>query len=72
MKQKPFKSSVLVFAHYNEEEMKVKVQIKQTKEIYKYSNVPLEEFIKLVEAKSIGGYYNSVFKKKFTEYRKLS
>ncbi len=72
MKQKPFKSSVLVFAHYNEEEMKVKVQIKETREIYEYSNVPLEEYIKLIEAKSIGRFYNSVFKKKFPEYEKLA
>jgi S-adenosylmethionine:tRNA-ribosyltransferase-isomerase (queuine synthetase) len=72
MKQKPFKSSVLVFAHYNEEEMKVKVQIKETREIYEYSNVPLEEYIKLIEAKSIGRFYNSVFKKNFPEYEKLA
>ncbi len=72
MKRKPFKSSVLKFAVYNEEQEKVKVQIKETGEIYEYYKVPLNEYLKLVEANSVGTYYNTVFKKKFPDYKKLS
>lgn len=71
MKRKPFESSALKFAVYNEEQKKVKVQIKETGEIYEYYKVPVDEYLKLVEAQSIGTYYNSVFKKKFTDYKKL-
>jgi S-adenosylmethionine:tRNA-ribosyltransferase-isomerase (queuine synthetase) len=71
MKPKFLKSSVLEFAHYNEEEMKVKAQIKETGEIYEYYHVPLEEYLKLVDTDSVGTYYNTIFKKKFPECRKL-
>lgn len=40
-------------------------------EIYHYYNVPVEEIETILSAESIGTYVNTIFKKKYSNYRKV-
>ncbi len=71
MKREPVESSAIKSIGYNEDKQILEVQILETGRIYKYFDVPLEEYIDLLDAKSLGEYYNRVIKEKY-EYRELT
>lgn len=71
MKREPVKSSAIKSIGYDEDKQVVEVEILETEKIYKYFKVPLEDYLALIEAKSIGKYYNKVFKPKFIDYKEV-
>ncbi len=71
MKREPVKSTAIKSIGYNEDKQILEVEILETGRVYKYFNVPLEEYMDFMEAKSLGEYYNRVIKEKY-EYRELT
>lgn len=61
-------SEALRSVGYDEENQILEVEIRNSGKVYHYYNVPLNEYLALIEADSIGGYYNRIFKPKFPEY----
>jgi len=68
MNRKDMDSDAIKSIGYDEEKQIVEVEIKKTGRVYRYFNVPLQDYLALIEAETIGGYYNKVFKDKFPEY----
>ncbi len=71
MKREPVESTAIKSIGYNEDKKLLEVEILETGRIYKYFDVPLEEYMDLLDAKSLGEYYNRVIKEKY-EYRELT
>ncbi len=71
MKREPVESSAIKSIGYNEDKKLLEVEILETGRIYKYFDVPLEEYLDFMDAKSLGEYYNRVIKEKY-EYRELT
>jgi len=71
MKREPVESTAIKSIGYNEDKKLLEVEILETGRIYKYFDVPLEEYLDFLEAKSLGEYYNRVIKEKY-EYRELT
>ncbi|MDQ6609271.1 MAG: KTSC domain-containing protein [Bacteroidota bacterium] len=71
MKREPVESTAIKSIGYNEDKQILEVEILETGRVYKYFNVPLEEYIDFLEAKSLGEYYNRVIKENY-EYRELA
>ena len=71
MKREPVESTAIKSIGYNEDKKLLEVEILETGRIYKYFDVPLEEYLDLLDAKSLGEYYNRVIKEKY-EYRELT
>jgi hypothetical protein len=71
MKREPVESTAIKSIGYNEDKKLLEVEILETGRIYKYFDVPLEEYLDLLDAKSLGEYYNRVIKEKY-EYRELA
>ena len=71
MKREPVTSSAIKSIGYNEDKQILEVEILETGRIYKYFNVPLDEYMDFLDAKSLGEYYNRVIKVKY-EYRELA
>ncbi|MCW3110572.1 MAG: hypothetical protein JWQ09_5078 [Segetibacter sp.] len=68
MERLPVESEALKSVGYDEENEIAEVEIRQTGRVYEYFNVPLEDYLSLIEANSIGEYYNKTFKPKFHNY----
>ena len=68
MKREPVTSSAIKSIGYNEDKQILEVEIVDTGRVYKYFNVPLEEYMDFLDAKSLGEYYNRVIKEKY-EYK---
>jgi hypothetical protein len=71
MKREPVESTAIKSIGYNEDKQILEVEILETGRVYKYFNVPLEEYMDLLDAKSLGEYYNRVIKENY-EYRELA
>jgi hypothetical protein len=71
MKRLPVVSDALKSVGYDEENQVTQVEILKTGRVYNYFDVPLNDYLSLVEAHSVGEYYNKVFKKKFTDYKEV-
>ena len=71
MKREPVESTAIKSIGYNEDKQLLEVEIVETGRIYKYFDVPLEEYLDLLDAKSLGEYYNRVIKEKY-EYKELA
>jgi len=71
MKREPVESTAIKSIGYNEDKKLLEVEILETGRIYKYFDVPLEEYMDFLDAKSLGEYYNRVIKEKY-EYRELT
>jgi len=71
MKREPVESTAIKSIGYNEDKKLLEVEILETGRIYKYFDVPLEEYMDLLDAKSLGEYYNRVIKEKY-EYKELT
>ena len=71
MKREPVESTAIKSIGYNEDKKLLEIEILETGRIYKYFDVPLEEYLDLLDAKSLGEYYNRVIKEKY-EYRELT
>jgi len=71
MKREPVESTAIKSIGYNEDKKLLEVEILETGRIYKYFDVPLEEYLDFLDAKSLGEYYNRVIKEKY-EYRELA
>ena len=71
MKREPVESTAIKSIGYNEDKHILEVEILETGRIYKYFNVPLEEYMDFLDAKSLGEYYNRVIKENY-EYRELA
>ena len=71
MKREPVESTAIKSIGYNEDKKLLEVEILETGRIYKYFDVPLEEYLDFLDAKSLGEYYNRVIKEKY-EYRELT
>ncbi len=69
MKREQVRSSAIKSIGYDEDKQVVEVELLETGKIYQYFDVPLEDYLALIEAKSIGAYYNKVFKLEFTDYK---
>jgi hypothetical protein len=65
MKREPVESTAIKSIGYNEDKNILEVEILETGRIYKYFDVPLEKYLDLMEAKSLGEYYNRVIKEKY-------
>ena len=72
MRREPVDSSAIKSIGYDEDKEVVEVEIRETGKIYKYYDVPLEDYLALIEADSIGSYYNKVFKLEFTNYEEVN
>lgn len=68
MKREPVESTAIKSIGYNEDKQILEVEILDTGRVYKYFNVPLEEYMDFLDAKSLGEYYNRVIKENY-EYR---
>ncbi len=71
MKREPVESTAIKSIGYNEDKKLLEVEILETGRIYKYFDVPLEEYLDFLDANSLGEYYNRVIKEKY-EYRELT
>jgi hypothetical protein len=71
MERQPLKSTALESAGYNEENQVLEVEIKNTARVYQYFDVPLIEYLNLINASSIGEYYNEI-KKKFPVVKEIT
>ena len=71
MKREPVDSTAIKSIGYNEDKQILEVEILDTGRVYKYFNVPLEEYFDFMDAKSLGEYYNRVIKENY-EYRELA
>jgi hypothetical protein len=71
MKREPVESTAIKSIGYNEDKQILEVEILDTGRVYKYFNVPLEEYLDFLDAKSLGEYYNRVIKENY-EYRELA
>ena len=71
MRREPVDSSAIKSIGYDEDKEVVEVEIRETEKIYKYYNVPLEDYLALIEADSIGNYYNKVFKPEFLNHEEV-
>ena len=71
MKREPVESTAIKSIGYNEDKQILEVEILDTGRVYKYFNVPLEEYMDFLDAKSLGEYYNRVIKEKY-ECRELT
>jgi hypothetical protein len=65
------KSSALESVGYNEESQVLEVEIKNTGRVYQYFEVPLMEYLNLINAPSVGEYYNEI-KKKFLIVKEIT
>lgn len=72
IKRHRVKSSAIRSVGYDEDKQVVEVELMETGRIYKYFDVSLEEYLSLIEANSIGGYYNTIFKDKFPHYQEVT
>jgi hypothetical protein len=68
MKREPVESTAIKSIGYNEDKQILEVEILETGRVYKYFNVPLEEYMDFLDAKSLGEYYNRVIKENY-EYK---
>ena len=71
MKREPVESTAIKSIGYNEDKQILEVEILETGRVYKYFNVPLDEYMDFLDAKSLGEYYNRVIKENY-EYRELA
>jgi len=71
MKREPVESTAIKSIGYNEDKQILEVEILETGRVYKYFNVPLEEYMDFLDAKSLGEHYNRVIKENY-EYRELA
>ena len=71
MKREPVESTAIKSIGYNEDKQILEVEILDTGRVYKYFNVPLEEYMDFLDAKSLGEYYNRVIKENY-EFRELA
>lgn|GEM_PF-669265 len=71
MKREPVESTAIKSIGYNEDKHILEVEILETGRVYKYFNVPLEEYMDFLDAKSLGEYYNRVIKENY-EYREMA
>ena len=71
MKREPVESTAIKSIGYNEDKQILEVEILETGRVYKYFNVPLEEYMDFIDAKSLGEYYNRVIKENY-EYKELA
>jgi hypothetical protein len=65
------KSSALESVGYSEESQVLEVEIKNTGRVYQYFEVPLMEYLNLINAPSVGEYYNEI-KKKFLIVKEIT
>lgn len=68
--RKPVESSALSSAGYDAVNHVLEIEFRKNGYIYQYSNIPEEEYIGLINAESIGRYYNRRIKGKYPSYRK--
>ena len=71
MKREPVESTAIKSIGYNEDKQILEVEILETGRVYKYFNVPLEEYMDFLDAKSLGEYYNRVIKENY-EFREMA
>ncbi len=71
MKREPVESSAIKSIGYNEDKQILEVEILETGRVYKYFNVPLEEYLDLMDAHSLGKHYNMNVRDKY-EYKELA
>lgn len=71
MKREPVISDTIKSVGYNEDKQLLEVEILDTGRIYQYKNVPLEEYLDLMDAPSLVHYYNREIRDKY-EYRELT
>lgn len=64
MEFKPVQSSSIKALHYDKEQHKLTIEFKQGKH-YQYSDVPEYMYIRLIQAKSIGKFFNDNIKLKY-------
>lgn len=72
VKRHRVKSSAIKSVGYDEDKQVVEVELMETGALYKYFDVSLEEYLLLIEADSIGGYYNTIFKSKFRNCQEVT
>ena len=70
MKRQHVKSTVILSIGYDPETRELEARF-INKEIYRYFNVPSEEYEALMKADSIGEYFNKIFKSKNYKYTKV-
>ncbi len=68
MKREPVDSTAIKSIGYNEDKQILEVEILETGRIYKYFNVPLEEYLDFIEAPSLGKFYSMNVKDRY-EYK---
>jgi hypothetical protein len=71
MKREPVESTAIKSVGYNEDKHLLEVEILETGRIYQYKDVPVEEYLDFMDAKSLGEYYNRVIKDHY-KYRELT
>ena len=62
MKRKPVTSSVIASVGYKPDTMMLEIEFRSTGFVYRYFDVPEIEFRKLMNAESIGRYFNKNIK----------
>jgi hypothetical protein len=62
MRREPIESSVIASMGYNPERCELDIEFRATGDVYRYSDVPPEEYQAFMAAESKGEYLNLVFK----------
>lgn len=67
MRREPIESSVIASMGYDSERCELEIEYQATGDVYRYFDVPLDEYQAFMAAESKGKYLNEVFKQR--EYR---
>ncbi len=65
MKRTSVDSSAIKSIGYDEENRILEVEILETRRVYQYQNVPINEYLAFIQAPSIGWYYNKMIKERY-------
>ncbi len=71
MKREPVESSAIKSIGYNEDKQILEVEMLESGRIYKYFDVPLEEYLDFMDAPSYGKFYSLNVRDKY-EYKELA
>ncbi len=71
MKREPVESSAIKSIGYNEDKQLLEVEMLESGRIYKYFDVPFEEYLDFMDAPSYGKFYSTNIRDKY-EYKELA
>ena len=68
VKRVPVESASIAWIDYNPTKRELEIQFRQSGDVYRYFDVPSEEYAALAAAESKGAYLNQVFKPRAYRY----